>query len=232
MSINHIAIVPDGNGRWATANNLHKNEGHKQGAENIIKIIKEASALGVKHLTIWGFSSENWRRTDAEIDDLMHLFSFYLSNDSEELHKNNIKFKIIGDITKLSFELQQSISNVESRTQANTGLKLYVAISYGGKDEIIRACKKIISDQKTSEEINEKLIESYMDAPEMPPVDLLIRTSGEMRISNFLIWQIAYSELYFTNVLWPDFGKEELQKAIEDFHNRKRNFGYAREQIR
>jgi undecaprenyl diphosphate synthase len=231
MTINHIAIIPDGNGRWATKNNVTKAEGHKAGAENAKKIVKMSIKLGVKYLTLWGFSSENWRRTEEEVNALMDLMMLYLTSDVESLHKNNIRFNVIGDIEKLSTEFQTSIQNAKEITKNNTGLNLCIAISYGGKDEIVRACRKIINSDIKSEALTEEIIQANLDIPEMPDVDLVIRTSGEKRISNFLIWQMAYSELYFSNILWPDFNEMEFKAAIEDFHQRKRNFGHAREQI-
>ncbi len=231
MTINHIAIIPDGNGRWATKNNVTKAEGHKAGAENAKKIVEISIKLGVKHLTLWGFSSENWRRTQEEVNALMELMMLYLTSDVESLHKNNIRFNVIGNIEKLSTEFQASIQNAREITKNNTGLNLYIAISYGGKDEIVRAFRKIIDLGIKPDDLNEKIISANLDIPEMPDVDLVIRTSGEKRISNFLIWQIAYSELYFSNLLWPDFNEIEFAAAIDDFHQRKRNFGYAREQI-
>jgi len=231
MTINHIAIIPDGNGRWATKNNVSKAEGHAKGAENAKNIVRIAAELGVKNLTLWGFSSENWRRTEEEIGELMELMMLYLTTELESLHENNIKFNVIGDIEKLSLEMQDAIYKAKKLTENNTALNLYIAISYGGKDEIARACRKIIDKSTKSSDVTEDLIQANLDIPEMPDVDLVIRTSGEKRISNFLIWQIAYSELYFSNVLWPDFDESEFKEAIEDFHRRKRNFGYAREQI-
>jgi undecaprenyl diphosphate synthase len=231
MTINHIAIIPDGNGRWATKNNVTKAEGHKAGAENAKKIVEMSIKLGVKYLTLWGFSSENWRRTEEEVNALMDLMMLYLTSDVESLHKNNIRFNVIGDIEKLSTEFQTSIQNAKEITKNNTGLYLCIAISYGGKDEIVRACRKIINSDIKSEALTEEIIQANLDIPEMPDVDLVIRTSGEKRISNFLIWQMAYSELYFSNILWPDFNEMEFKAAIEDFHQRKRNFGHAREQI-
>lgn len=231
MSLKHLAIILDGNGRWASSHDLHKAEGHKSGAENAHKIVELCAKKGIKHLSLFCFSSENWRRSDEEVGDLMDLLSFYLTERIEDLNKNNICLKIIGDKTKLSEENQKSIARAEEITKDNDTLSLYLAISYGGKDEIVRATKKIIESKPTDKEITEDLISKNLDAPNMPDVDLLIRTSGEKRISNFLIWQIAYSELYFTDVLWPDFNEEELNKAIDFFNNRKRNFGYARDQL-
>jgi undecaprenyl diphosphate synthase len=230
MSLKHLAIILDGNGRWANYHSLHKSEGHKKGAENAKKMVELASKKGIKHLSLFCFSSENWRRSDEEVNDLMSLLSFYLTERIDELSKNNICLKIIGDKRKLNKEHQESIERAEKITKDNDSLFLYLAISYGGKDEIVRATKKIIENNIDPKEVTEELITKNLDVPDMPDVDLLIRTSGEKRISNFLIWQIAYSELYFTDVLWPDFDESELNKAIDFFNNRKRNFGYARNQ--
>lgn len=230
MDLNHIAIILDGNGRWATRNNVEKIQGHKKGAENARSIVKLASDKNIKHLTLFCFSSENWRRGDQEVNDLMDLMSFYLTEKIDELHNNNVRLRIIGDKSKLSKKNQENIKNAEDLTKDNDGVCLYMAISYGGKDEIVRSVKKIISQGGSVDDITEDLISQNLDIPDMPDVDLLIRTSGEKRISNFLIWQIAYSELYFTDVLWPDFDENEFDKAIDSYNNRKRNFGYAREQ--
>ncbi len=231
MTINHIAIIPDGNGRWATKNNLSKLEGHQRGAEVMMDIVKSVLKLGIKHLTIWGFSTENMKRTDEEVEGLMNIAIFYLSEKVHVLKENGIRLHVIGDRTKFAADFRDSITFAEEATAENDNLNLYLAINYGGKDEIVRACQKIAEQGLKGNEITEETISRNLDVSNMPDPDLVIRTSGEYRISNFLIWQIAYSELYFTKVLWPDFNEAELKKAIEDFDNRKRNFGYAREQI-
>lgn len=232
MEINHIAIIMDGNGRWATKNGVSKAEGHSAGAIAAKKIIEETSKQGIKHLTLYAFSSENWNRTDKEVSDLMNLLAHYLTNEIQELVDNNIRFQVIGDKTKLSKEIQESIGQAEELTKNNDALNLYVAISYGGKDEITRAVQNIARQAVEAKDVTEDLISKNLDAKDMPDVDLVIRTSGEKRLSNFLIWQTAYSELYFSSKLWPDFDEEELIKAIDEFKTRKRNFGYAREQIK
>ena len=227
MTINHIAIIMDGNGRWASAHNVPKLEGHRKGAKTAKEIIKYAAKIGVKHLTLYAFSFENWNRPENEVTDILGILNFYLQNQIEELHQSNIKFKMIGDVTKLSSNMQTLVRNSEKLTENNDLMTIYLAFSYGGRDEIIRACKKLVASG--AEDITEKNFANYLDIPNMPDVDLIIRSSGEKRISNFLIWQSAYSELYFSSKLWPDFTSTDLDEAIEDFNSRKRNFGYARE---
>lgn len=226
MTINHIAIIMDGNGRWASANNTQKLFGHQKGAEVAKETIKYAAKIGVKHLTLYAFSSENWNRPQSEIEDIIGLLKFYLQNQIQELHKNNIKFHCIGDLTKLPQNIYQLIIESQELTKNNNHMNLYLAFSYGGRDEIIRAANKAIAAGYHN--ISTELITKFLDVSNMPDVDLMIRTSGEQRISNFLIWQSAYSELYFTNKLWPDFNNQDLDMAIENFNSRKRNFGYAR----
>ena len=228
MSINHIAIIMDGNGRWATAHNVLKLEGHRQGAKTAKDIIKYAAKIGVKHLTLYAFSFENWQRPEKEVTDILGILNFYLQNQIDELHENNIKFKMIGDLSKLTPKMQNLIQAAEKLTSQNDLMTVYLAFSYGGRDEIVRACQKLIDSGEQS--VSQEKIAQFLDVPAMPDVDLMIRSSGEKRISNFLIWQSAYSELYFTSKLWPDFTSDDLDEAIADFNVRKRNFGYAREQ--
>jgi undecaprenyl diphosphate synthase len=228
MTINHIAIIMDGNGRWATAQNLPKLEGHRQGAKTAKDIIKHAANRGVRHLTLYAFSFENWKRPETEVADILGILNFYLQNQINELDENNIRFKLIGDITKLSANMTNLVHNAEKLTQNNDLMTVYLAFSYGGRDEIIRACKRGI--ESGIKDITEQEFAKYLDVSDMPDVDLMIRSSGEKRISNFLIWQSAYSELYFSSKLWPDFTSQDLDEAIVDFETRKRNFGYAREQ--
>lgn len=228
MTINHVAIIMDGNGRWATANNVSKSEGHKKGATKAKEIIKYAAKIGIKHLTLYAFSFENWNRPEKEVLDILGILNFYLKNQIDELHKNNIKFQLIGDRSRLDSALQKLVTNAETMTQNNDLMNVYLAFSYGGRDEIVRACNKAMSNGET--EITAEKLEESLDSSCMPDVDLMIRTSGEKRISNFLIWQSAYSELYFEDKLWPDFTHDDLDNAVADFNLRKRNFGYAREQ--
>ena len=226
--MNHIAIIMDGNGRWATANNLPKLEGHRQGAKTAKNIVKHAVSIGVKHLTLYAFSMENWKRSEQEVADILGILSYYLKNQINELHENNIKFKLIGDITQLNANLQNLVLESEKLTQDNDLMTLYLAFSYGGRDEIVRACKKLVASGV--QDVTQEKFTEFLDVADMPDVDLMIRSSGEKRISNFLIWQSAYSEIYFSSKLWPDFTSGDLDEAIADFNLRKRNFGYAREQ--
>ena len=228
MTVNHIAIIMDGNGRWASAHNVPKLEGHRKGAKNAKEIIKHAAQIGVKHLTLYAFYFENLNIPTKEFKDILVILKFYLQNQIEELHSNNIRFNMIGDITQLSSDMQILVRDSEKLTANNDLMNVYLAFSYGGRDEILRTCKKLI--QSGIDDVSEVNFAKYLDMPNMPDVDLMIRSSGEKRISNFLIWQSAYSELYFSEKLWPDFTNNDLDKAIEDFNSRKRNFGYAREQ--
>lgn len=232
MTLNHIAIIPDGNGRWASKNGKSKAEGHSAGALSTKKAIEVAGKNGIKNLTLYGFSTENWKRTDKEVSDLMDIMQYYLDNETHLLDENNVRLTVIGDRSKLSKNMQDSIAKAEERTKDNKVLNLYLAIGYGGRDEIVRSFQKIAQKNIPIKDITEDMIRNHLDAEDMPDVDLVIRTSGEKRLSNFLIWQSAYSELYFSDKLWPDFDEEEFMKAIEYFNTRERNFGYAREQIR
>lgn len=226
--INHVAIIMDGNGRWASERKLPKIEGHRRGAKVAKDIIKHAASIGVKHLTLYAFSVENWRRPAKEVNDIFEILSFYLDGQINELHQNNICFKVIGDRQRLSTEVVSLIGEAELLTKNNNAMTLYLAVSYGGRDEIVRAFNNALAAGVSK--ITEDELSNYMDAPSMPNVDLMIRASGERRVSNFLIWQSFYSELYFTDEFWPDFTKESFDKALADFARRKRNFGYTREQ--
>lgn len=219
---NHIAIILDGNGRWAQKKGLPRNLGHKQGVETLIKISRYCSDIGVKNLTVYAFSTENWNRPKEEVEYLMNLLKEYFQGLDKNLRKRNIKLKVIGERTNLSKELLDIINFVEENSKYNTGMILNIAFNYGGKDEIINAVKSMINDKVI---ISKENIDKYLYTNESGNVDLLIRTSGEQRISNFLLWQIAYAEFYFTKVHWPDFSKKELNKAIEAYQNRDRRFG-------
>ena len=225
----HIAIIMDGNRRWAKANNLTAKEGHKAGADNLEKIAIFANKLGIKYLTVYGFSTENWRRTEEEIGALMLLLRNYLKNFSKRADTQNIKINVIGDISKLDVDLQDSIKKAMEKTSKNTGMVLNIAFNYGGRAEILRAVKKIakkVQENKLKiEDIDEKEFEANLYTSGQDDPDLLIRTSGELRTSNFLPWQITYSEFYFPKIYWPDFNEQELLKAIEAYKQRKRNFG-------
>ncbi|MEQ9115478.1 MAG: isoprenyl transferase [Rickettsiales bacterium] len=225
----HIAIVMDGNRRWAEKNNKSVSSGHKFGAENAKKIAKAAHELGVKYLTLYAFSSENWNRSAKEVEQLMFLLNYYLKNDKGEINKNNMRLNVIGNIDKLPKSLVKTIKDLSDKSSDNTGLILTIAISYGSQDEIIHATKEIAKQIKTGnlkiDNIDKKLFAKNLFTCDIPDPDLFIRPSGEFRVSNFLLWQIAYSELYFSEKLWPDFGKEDLKIAIEEFKQRKRRYG-------
>lgn len=226
---NHVAIIMDGNGRWAKKRLMPRNYGHTQGSKVIEQICEDAYKIGIKYLTVYAFSTENWRRPQSEVDALMKLLRNYLDTSIKTSTKNNMRVKIIGDITGLSQDIQDSIHKLEEASKNNTGLHFQVAINYGGRDEITRAIKAlsmdVLDNKLTPENINEKLVEQYLDTSDIPEPELLIRTSGENRLSNFLLWQLAYTEFYVTDVLWPDFNKAELIKAIEYYSSRNRNFG-------
>lgn len=230
----HIAIILDGNGRWAKMKGMPRNYGHAQGAKNVEVVCKAAHDLGVKYLTLYAFSTENWNRPKAEVDALMTLLKSYLKTCIKTAKKNNMRVRVIGDTTKLSDDIQEKIKELEKESASYDGLNLQIAINYGSRDEIIRAMKKIAEDVKEDKlsvgEINEELVSTYLDTKEIPDPDLMIRTSGELRISNYLLWQIAYSEFYFTDVPWPDFKEEELKKAIANYNSRSRRYGGLEEE--
>ncbi len=224
----HVAIILDGNGRWAKKRMLPRTAGHYQGAKVVEQICEDADSLGIKYLTVYAFSTENWNRPQDEVDTLMKLLRNYLSNCIERANANNMKVRVIGERGRLSEDIRTKIDELEECSKANTGLNFTIALNYGSRDEILRAVKNIISDVKngvTDKEITEKTISEYLDTKEIPDPDLLIRTSGEERLSNFMLWQLAYTEFYFTDVLWPDFNKKELIKAIEKYNTRDRRFG-------
>lgn len=228
----HIAIIMDGNGRWAKKRSLPRTFGHKAGVETIREIVKAASSLGIKYLTLYAFSTENWRRPAEEVNILMSLLIEYLRKEVEELHSNNVIVSTIGDISGLPYECQKELKKSFEKTRVNTGLQLNLALNYGSRDELKKAISKIALDVKSgkidSEAINEELISGYLYTSDIPDPDLVIRPSGEYRISNFLLWQIAYSEFWFTDIYWPDFKAEHLYKAILDYQNRDRRFGGVR----
>ncbi|MBZ4647200.1 MAG: undecaprenyl diphosphate synthase [Petroclostridium sp.] len=223
----HIAMIMDGNGRWAKKRMMPRTYGHKEGCENLKRISMACNDLGIKYLTVYAFSTENWKRSASEVATLMDLFNKYLEEASSQFIENNIKIKVIGDKSKLSPNLQRLIARTETITSSHTGLHLQVAFNYGGRDEIIRAIEKIMTDVSKSEEIKvtEELFSTYLDTAGVPEPDLLIRTGGEKRLSNYLLWELAYSELYFSNTLWPDFTKEELVKIIEMYRYQERRYG-------
>jgi undecaprenyl diphosphate synthase len=225
----HIAIIMDGNGRWAKKKNLPRTAGHKAGVETIREIVKECNSLGVKCLTLYAFSTENWKRPKDEVGTLMKLLVEYLRNEFEELNLNDVVINHIGDITKLPAVCQSELKDAYERTKDNKGLVLNLALNYGGRDEIVRAFKKLNKDiaygKLDIDDISDEILSNYMYTKGMCDPDLLIRTSGEKRLSNFLLWQLAYAEFWFTDIHWPDFTKETLRQAIYDYQNRDRRFG-------
>ena len=230
----HIAITMDGNGRWATERGKDRSFGHQAGVETVRRITSECTRLGVKYLTLYTFSTENWNRPEAEVSALMGLV---LANLEDEIfQKNNVRFRVIGDVKRLPVEVQQKLRETEEHTKGNTAMTMVVALSYSSRWEITQAVKNIIEEQKNSadfsvDDITEKMLSEHMQTSFMPDPDLLIRTGGELRISNYLLWQIAYSELYFWDTYWPDFKEEDLHKAIADYQNRQRRFGKTEAQI-
>jgi undecaprenyl diphosphate synthase len=215
----------DGNGRWAELRGLPRIEGHRRGVERVSEVIETAGELGVKALTLYAFSLENWKRPTSEVKTLMRLLEFYLKKEISQLMARDVVFRTIGDTQRLPEDIQALIREVEEKTASNKGLILTAALSYSGRDEILRAVKKILSSGFRPEELTEELLAFHLDTAGLPAPDLIIRTSGEMRISNFLLWQGAYSELYFTDTLWPDFSKEEFLLAIQVYQQRERRFG-------
>ncbi len=225
----HIAIIMDGNGRWAQSRGLPRIAGHRQGAEAVRRSVEACRELGVSYLTLFAFSSENWKRPASEVDDLMGLLRLYLRREIAELVKNDVRLKIIGDRTKLSDDICALIQEGETRTRQNNGLTLTIAISYGAQAEIVNAARRIAAAHQRGEldldEIDEALFSRFLYTESMPDPDLVIRTSGEQRLSNFMLWQSAYAELLFMDVYWPDFDKQSLTKAIDSFNARERRYG-------
>ncbi len=225
----HVAIILDGNGRWAKKRHLPRKAGHAAGSRTVEQICEDAYNLGIRYLTVYAFSTENWERPKDEVDALMKLLRQYLRDCIKRSTKNNMCVRVIGDITPLEEDMKQSIRELEEATKNNTGLHFQVALNYGGRDEIVRGMRSLLRDVKDGivkpEDVDERLFENYLDTRGIPDPDLLIRTSGEERLSNFLLWQLAYTEFYFTDVLWPDFDKKELQKAIDYYNGRERRFG-------
>ncbi len=229
----HIAIILDGNGRWAKKKGMPRNFGHAEGSKNVERICEEAYKLGVKYLTVYAFSTENWKRPQDEVNALMNLLRNYMKTCLKTAEKNHMCVRVIGDKTALDEDIQKRIAELEDATKNNDGLHFQIALNYGSRDEMIRAMKKLCADCKEgkvdTEKLEEGLFEQYLDTHGIPDPDLMIRTSGEQRLSNYLLWQLAYSEFYFTDVLWPDFTKEELVKAIEYYNSRDRRFGGVKE---
>jgi len=225
----HVAIIMDGNGRWATSRGLPRIAGHRRGAEAVRRTVTAAGELGISYLTLFGFSSENWKRPLAEIDDLMGLLRHYLRGEIAELHRNNVRLRIIGQRARLAPDIVTLIEKSESLTRDNSGLNLTVALSYGGRAEIAAAARAIAARAAAGtlrvDEIDEACVTEHLLTAGIPDPDLVIRTSGEQRISNFLLWQAAYAEFIFTDALWPDFARSDLEKALQDFHGRDRRYG-------
>ncbi len=226
---NHVAIIMDGNGRWAKKRLMPRNMGHVQGARTVEQIIEDAYNLGIKYLTVYAFSTENWKRPQDEVNALMKLLKDYLKNCIKRANKNNMRVRVIGDKTGLEQSIQDKIQELEEVSAKNTGINFTIAINYGSRDEMVRAMRRMMEDCKNGDllpsEVSEEVFQSYLDTSDLPDPDLLIRTSGELRLSNYLLWQLAYTEFYFTDVLWPDFNKAELEKAIEYYNGRDRRFG-------
>lgn len=229
----HIAIILDGNGRWAKAKGMPRNYGHAQGSKNVEKICEEAWRMGIKYLTVYAFSTENWSRPENEVAALMKLLRNYMKTCLKTAAKNDMKLRVIGDIEPLDDDIKSRIRELEAATTDNGGLNFTIALNYGSRDELTRAAQKMAKDcaegKIKAEEIDESVFETYLDTHGIPDPDMMIRTSGEQRLSNYLLWQLAYSEFYFTDVPWPDFTKEELVKAIEEYNHRHRRFGKVEE---
>ena len=225
----HVAIIMDGNGRWARKRGLPRTMGHAQGARVVEQILEDADHMGIRYLTVYAFSTENWSRPDSEVRALMNLLRTYMKTSLAKCAKNNVRIRVIGDKTRLDADLQEAIAHLEQETAANTGISFQIAINYGGRDELVRAmrtiARKAAEGSLSPEEVGADLIDRHLDTAGLPDPDLLIRTCGEERISNFLLWQIAYSELYFSPLAWPDFNKEELERAIDAYNHRERRYG-------
>ncbi len=230
----HVAIILDGNGRWAKAKGMPRNYGHAQGSKNVERICEEAWRMGIKYLTVYAFSTENWNRPKDEVDALMKLLRNYMKTCLKTAAKNDMKVRVIGDIEPLDEDIKKRISELEAATVDNGGLNFTIALNYGSRDEMTRAAKRMAQDcvagKLDPEMIDESVFESYLDTHGIPDPDLMIRTSGEQRLSNYLLWQLAYSEFYFTDVPWPDFTKDELVKAVEEYNHRHRRFGRVEEE--
>ncbi len=225
----HIALIMDGNGRWAKARGLPRTDGHRRGIDAVKRTVEAAGEFGVEYLTLFGFSSENWKRPSVEIDDLMWLLRRFLQSETARMHENNVRIRVIGDRSSFSSDIVRLIDNAEQMTAENTAMHLTAALSYGSRQEIIAAVRRLAGDvaegRLAPDDIDSDGFENYLATAGLPDPDLLIRTSGEQRISNFLLWQIAYTELVFSDVLWPDFDRQHLESAIHEFNGRERRFG-------
>ncbi len=225
----HVAVILDGNGRWAKKRGLPRRLGHKAGCDNLEQMVEDSARIGLKYFTVYAFSTENWKRSEEEVEALMGFFLIYIKRLRERAMKNNIKVMMIGDRSRFSDELQELLNDTIAVTSKNTGMSFVMALNYGSRDEITRAVRsigeKVAAGELKPEDITEDTISGSLDTAGMPDPDLLIRTSGELRLSNYMLWQLAYSEFYFTDVLWPDFHKEQLMEAIVEFNRRNRRFG-------
>lgn len=226
----HVAIILDGNGRWAKSKGMPRNYGHTIGAKNVETILRAAGEMGIRYVTMYAFSTENWNRPADEVEALMKLLNNYLKNCIKTARKNNLRVRVIGDISRLNDDMQKKIVELEEESKTNTGLQFQIALNYGSRDEMVRAMRKMAEDKLAPEEITEERFGEYLDTRGIPDPDLLIRTSGEQRLSNYLLWQLAYSEFYFTDVPWPDFTPEELKKAVEVYSSRDRRYGKIKEE--
>ncbi len=225
----HVALILDGNGRWAKKRGLPRTAGHKQGCITVERTVEDAARLGIKYLTVYGFSTENWKRSAEEVGALMQLFRYYTKRLLKIAKGNNIRVKMIGDRTRFDTDIIEGINRLEDETAENTGLTFVIAVNYGSRDEITRAVRRMMADAKAGvldeTAVTETTVASYLDTAGIPDPDLLIRTSGEIRLSNYLLWQLAYSEIYITDCLWPDFNRDELLGAIAQYNKRERRFG-------
>ena len=231
----HLAIIMDGNGRWAKQRMLRRIVGHQRGVETARLMVEECSSLGIRYLTLYAFSAENWLRPKTEVKALMTLLKKYIRSETPRMMKNNIRFNVIGDRSELPPDVEQEVTDALTQTAANSGMVLTLALSYGSRQEIVRAAKQMAGDltagRIAADRVDERLFNSYLYTSDIPDPDLLIRTSGEMRISNFLLWQLAYAELYFCDVNWPDLGKKDLYRALHDYQSRERRFGQTSDQL-
>ncbi len=225
----HIAIIMDGNGRWAQQRGLARNFGHKEGVNRVVEIVEESSQLGIEYLSLYAFSTENWKRSDSEINGIMRLLVYFIDKELKRLHNNNVKLKVLGDISRLPNKAKLKVEEAIATTEENTGMIVNIALNYGARDEIVRATKKIVRDVNKGDldidNLDEELFSNYLYTKDQPDPDLLIRASGELRISNFLLYQLAYSEFWFSNILWPDFTADKLHEAIIDYQDRDRRYG-------
>lgn len=233
--LQHLAIILDGNGRWAKSRRMPRTYGHKVGADNLEKMCNYISDMGIRYLTVYAFSTENWKRSEEEIGVLMNIFRRYLKRCMRNAAKRNMRVKILGDIRGLAPDIQKSIHELETMSAHNDHMFFQIALNYGGRDEILRAAEKLLEDVRhqkmTEEKLTEDIFSSYLDTAGLPDPDLLIRTSGEMRLSNFLLWQIAYTEFFFTKVPWPEFGPGDLEEALDKYYGRNRRFGGVEENV-